>query len=67
MTQAHIRLRQRLLASFKTGTTGELAAVLQLVHLLSSHVKTREAGPDFPHQAGSGSKNATTNSISVLQ
>jgi hypothetical protein len=37
-------------------TAEELATLLQLVHLISTHPKNREAGPDFSHLAGLGKK-----------
>jgi hypothetical protein len=52
-------LRRRLLAAFEFGTAEELAVALELVHLLSIHPKTREAGPDFAHRTGSALKHDT--------
>jgi hypothetical protein len=60
------KLRQ-ILNAFGGGSVEELAAGLQVVHLFSTHPKCCGAGPDFPDQAGSGSKHATTNSMSVRQ
>jgi hypothetical protein len=49
--------RRRLLSIFAGGSAEELSAVLQLLHLISTHPKTKKAGRDFPHQAGSALKN----------
>jgi hypothetical protein len=51
-------LRQCLFAVFESCPVEELTALLQLLYLISLQPKTREAGPDFPHQAGSASQDA---------
>jgi hypothetical protein len=56
-------LRRRLLTTLESGTAKELAFLLALIHRLSHHPKTHEAGPDFPDQTGSASKHANKKSL----
>jgi hypothetical protein len=48
-------LRRRLLITFQTGSAEELAAVLQLIHLLSIHLN-KGAGEDITPRPAQGLK-----------
>jgi hypothetical protein len=53
-------LRRRVLGIFEKGTLEELSTVLALVYVISTPPRSRGAGPDFPHPAGSASKHEQT-------
>jgi hypothetical protein len=53
-------LRDQVLFAPESGSVEELAAVLGLLLLISTHPKIREAGSDFPRQAGLALQNESS-------